>query len=224
VTYNGGRSEELIGRAIEGRRHEVVLVTKVGLRAGHGPYRTGLSRRWIFQAIETSLRRLRTDHVDLYQAHRPDPNTPIEETLDALDRLVRDGKVRYLGGSNYAAWETAEVAGISDRRGLQPWVSAQNRFNLLDGLDDPSLLPAARRLGFGLIPYMPLASGVLTGKYRIGVPPPATKAGDVPHLREAFTDAGSRPPVASRPGRRRGVGVLPRSPSAGYSRIPRSRR
>jgi 1-deoxyxylulose-5-phosphate synthase len=188
VTYSGGRSEELIGRAIQGRRDEVVLATKVGLRAGDGPYRTGLSRRRICQAIETSLRRLRTDHVDLYQAHKPDPDTPVEETLDAFDRLVRDGKVRYLGGSNYAAWQMAEVAGIAERRGLQPWTSAQNRFNLLDGLDDPSLLPAARRLGFGLLPYMPLASGVLSGKYRPGEPPPpGTKAADLPRIRAELT-------------------------------------
>lgn len=191
VTYNSGRSEELIGRAIEGHRDEVVIGTKVGLRApGASDYSLGLSRRWIMQAIETSLRRLRTDHVDLYMAHRPDPTTPTDETLEAMDQLVRDGKVRYVGGSNYAAWQMAQVQGISVRRGLARWVCAQNRWNLVDGIDDPTLLPASRALGFGIIPYQPLASGVLTGKYRRGEEPPTgTRAGDGARFRGEVTDA-----------------------------------
>ena len=191
VTYNGGRSEELIGRAIQGHREEVVIGTKVGLRApGASEYSLGLSRRRIMEAIEISLRRLRTDHVDLYMAHRPDPATPVEETLEAMDRLVRDGKVRYGGGSNYAAWQMAQLHEISVRRGMSPWVCAQNRWNVIDGIDDPTLLPASRALGFGIIPYQPLASGVLTGKYRRGEEPPkGTRAGDSPRFRREVTDA-----------------------------------
>lgn len=191
VTYNLGRSEELIGRAIEGHRDEVVIGTKVGLRApGASEYSQGLSRRRIMEAIEISLGRLRTDHVDLYMAHRPDPTTPIEETLEAMDRLVRDGKVRYVGGSNYAAWQMAQLQEINTRRGLVPWVCAQNKWNLIDGIDDPTLLPASRALGFGIIPYQPLSSGVLTGKYRRGEEPAkGTRAGDVARWRGEITDA-----------------------------------
>jgi aryl-alcohol dehydrogenase-like predicted oxidoreductase len=190
VTYNGGRSEELIGRAIEGHRDEVVIGTKVGLQApGASFYTKGLSRRRIMEAIEISLGRLGTDHVDLYMAHRPDPETGIEETLEAMDRLVRDGKVRYVGGSNYAAWQMAQVAGIAAQRGLAPWVCAQNKWNLIDGPDDPHLVPAARALGFGIIPYQPLASSVLTGKYRLGEEPAkGTRAGDFARFRGDVTD------------------------------------
>jgi 1-deoxyxylulose-5-phosphate synthase len=188
ITYAGGHSEEIIGRAIAGRRDEVVLATKVGLRAGEGPYRNGLSRRRIMAAIETSLTRLGTDHVDLYQAHRPDPATPVEETLEAMDQLVRDGKVRYVGASNYSAWQMTRALWISERKGLAGWVSAQNSMNLLDGPDDPHLLEASRALGFGLIPYMPLAAGVLTGKYRPGQDPPAgTRMGDLGRFRSQGT-------------------------------------
>lgn len=189
ITYAGGQSEEIVGRAIAGRRDEVVLATKVGLPAGEGPYLTGLSRRRIMSAVEQSLRRLNTDHIDLYQAHRPDPNTPVEETIEAMDRLVRDGKVRYVGASNYSAWEMTRARWISDRAHLARWISAQNRFNLLDGLDDPHLLDAGRALGFGLIPYMPLAAGVLSGKYRRGEAPSAgTRAGDLDRFRREVTD------------------------------------
>ena len=180
VTYSGGQSEELLGKAIAGHRDEVVIGTKVGLRAsGTSEYTHGLSRRRIMQAIEVSLRRLGTDHVDLYMAHRPDPTTPLDETLEAMDRLVRDGKVRYTGGSNYAAWQMATARAIADRRGLDPWICAQNRWNLIDGLEDPTLVDAARAFGFGIIPYQPLASSVLTGKYRLGEEPAkGTRAGD----------------------------------------------
>ena len=120
----------------------------------------------------------------------PDPDTPLDETLRAMDDLVRQGKVRYIGSSNYAAWQLAQALGISEHRWLTPWVSAQNRWNLLDGLDDPSLLPAAGALGVGIIPYTPLASGILTGKYRRGEEPPVgTRVGDLPHVRQRLTDA-----------------------------------
>ncbi|MGH2492683.1 MAG: aldo/keto reductase [Candidatus Limnocylindria bacterium] len=190
VTYNLGRSEEILGKAIAGHRDEVVIGTKVGLQApGTSHYTKGLSRRRIMQAIEISLKRLGTDHVDLYMAHRPDPETPIEETLEAMDRLVRDGKVRYVGGSNYAAWQMAQVHGIAAPRRLAPWVCAQNKWNLIDGADDPHLVPAARTLGFGIIPYQPLASSVLTGKYRVGEEPAkGTRAGDFARFRGDVTD------------------------------------
>lgn len=191
VTYSGGRSEELLGKAIAGHRDEVIIGTKVGLRGPGEPESSyGLSRRRIMEAIEISLRRLGTDHVDLYMAHRPDPTTPFEETLEAMDRLVRDGKVRYIGGSNYAAWQMAQANGYSASHALAPWVCAQNKWNLIDGLDDPTLVPASRALGFGIIPYQPLASSVLTGKYRVGEEPPSgTRAGDFPRFRPDVTDA-----------------------------------
>ena len=142
------------------------------------------------QAAEDSLRRLGTDWIDLYQAHAPDEQTPLEETLRALDDLVRQGKVRYVGCSNYPAWQLVQALGISERAGLARWVSAQPRWNLLEGLDDPHLLPACRAFGVGLIPYTPLASGLLTGKYRPGeAPPPGTRAGDLPHIRRRLTEA-----------------------------------
>jgi aryl-alcohol dehydrogenase-like predicted oxidoreductase len=189
VTYSGGRSEELLGKAIAGHRDEVIIGTKVGLRAPDMPESTyGLSRRRIMEAIEISLKRLGTDHVDLYMAHRPDPTTPLEETLEAMDRLVREGKVRYAGGSNYAAWQMALARGHAERNGLAPWISAQNKWNLIDGLDDPTLEAAARSLGFGIIPYQPLASSVLTGKYRKGEEPPkGTRAGDFARFRPDVT-------------------------------------
>ncbi len=187
--YSNGRSEELLGQALAGRRTEVVLATKVGggVPAEHRGGR--LSRRWIMQAAENSLRRLGTDYIDLYQAHRPDDETPLEETLRAMDDLVRQGKVRYIGCSNYAAWQLAQGLGISRQEGLAPWVSVQPKWNLLDGLDDPHLLPACRTFGVGIIPYTPLAAGFLTGKYRRGVEPePGTRAGDIPRIRQRLTD------------------------------------
>jgi aryl-alcohol dehydrogenase-like predicted oxidoreductase len=189
VTYSGGRSEEILGKALRGRRDQVVIGTKVGLRAPDQPESTyGLSRRRIMEAIEVSLKRLGTDYVDLYMAHRPDPTTPLEETLEAMDRLVRDGKVRYAGGSNYAAWQMAYAHGYAQRRGLRQWVCAQNKWNLIDGLDDPTLLAAAKPLGFGIIPYQPLASSVLTGKYTKGVEPAkGTRAADFPRFRPDVT-------------------------------------
>ncbi len=187
--YSRGRSEELIGRAIAGCRHDVVLATKVRQPMGPGPYERGLSRRWIMRAIEDSLRRLGTDYVDLYQVHAPDDETPIEETLRALDDLVRAGKVRYLGCSNFAAWEMVRAIGVAEQHGWAPWISLQQRWNILEGLDDETHLRACQRLGIGIIPYTPLASGILTGKYRRGeAPPPGTMAGDVPTMRGRLTD------------------------------------
>jgi aryl-alcohol dehydrogenase-like predicted oxidoreductase len=188
--YAYGRSEELVGQAIRGRRQDVVLATKVGLAMDETPAHRGLSRRWITHSIEQSLRRLGTDYVDVYQAHEPDPDTPIDETLRAFDDLVSQGKARYVGCSNFRAWQMARAAAVAERYGWAPFVSAQNRWNILTGPDDPTLVEACPALGLGVIPYRPLASGVLTGKYPAGqAPGSGTRLGDVPHLRRGYTDA-----------------------------------
>jgi aryl-alcohol dehydrogenase-like predicted oxidoreductase len=187
--YSMGRSEELVGQAIAGRREQVVVATKCGIPLDSGPHAGGLSRRWVTQAAEDSLRRLNTDYIDLFYAHRPDPETPIEETLSAMDDLVRAGKVRYIGCSNFRAWEVAYGMGASRLQRLEHWTAVQNRWNLLDGLDSPELEQAAGALGLGIIPYTPLASGILTGKYRRGEEPGAgTRIGDLPRMRERLTD------------------------------------
>ncbi len=187
--YSMGRSEELVGKAIEGRRESVVVATKCGNALNTGAHTGGLSRRWVTQAAEDSLRRLNTDYIDLFYAHRPDPETPIEETISAMDDLVRQGKVRYIACSNYTAWEVAYAMGASRLQRLEHWVAVQNRWNLLDGLDSPELEQAAEALGLGVIPYTPLASGILTGKYRRGEEPKAgTRAGDLEGVRGRLTD------------------------------------
>lgn len=184
-----GKSEELVGKAVRGRRHESIIATKVGARMGNGPNQRGLSRQHIMASAEASLRRLGTDYIDLYQAHQPDPETPLEETLEAFDDLVRQGKVRYLGCSNYAAWQMAHALWIQDKRGLAPWVSVQPRWNVVDGLQDPVLLPFCQRFGVGIIPYRPIASGVLTGKYARGEEPaPGTRAAEVPYGRRDLNE------------------------------------
>ena len=187
--YSQGRSEELVGRAVAGRRQQVVIATKCGIPLDSGPHAGGLSRRWVTQAAEDSLRRIDTDYIDLFYAHRPDPETPIEETLSAMDDLVRQGKVRYIGCSNFRAWEVAYGMGASRLQRLEHWAAVQNRWNLLDGLDSPELDQAAAALGLGIIPYTPLASGILTGKYRRGEEPEAgTRIGDFSRMRERLTD------------------------------------
>ena len=187
--YSQGRSEELVGQAVAGRREQVVIATKCGIPLEAGPHAGGLSRRWVTQAAEDSLRRLGTDYIDLFYAHRPDANTPIEETLSAMDDLVRQGKVRYIGCSNFRAWEVAYGMGASRLQRLEHWTAVQNRWNLLDGLDSPELEEAAAALGVGIIPYTPLASGILTGKYQPGVEPEAgTRIGDLSRMRDRLTD------------------------------------
>jgi len=187
--YSMGRSEELVGQAVKGRREQVVIATKTGIQLSSGPHAGGLSRRWIMQAAEDSLRRLGTDYIDLFYAHRPDPSVSIEETLRAMDDLVHQGKVRYIGCSNYAAWEVAYGLGQSQRLGLDRWVAAQNRWNIIDGLSDPELINAGEALGVGIVPYTPLASGILTGKYKKGEEPKAgTRFADLPGIRERLTD------------------------------------
>ena len=169
---NRGGSEELLGKALGKRRREVVVATKFGMAMGAGPYERGASRRYIMAAAEASLRRLDTDYLDVYQLHQPDPDTPQEETLAALDDLVRAGKVRYLGNSNFSAWQLADADWISRTRSLARYVSAQNQYNLLDRRIERDLLPACQKFGLGMLPYFPLASGFLTGKYRRGAEAP----------------------------------------------------
>lgn len=184
--YSNGRSEELIGQAIAGRRDSVVVATKCGAQLQTG----GLSRREVMRAVDGSLRRLGTDYIDLFYAHRPDAATPIDETLRAMDDLVRSGKVRYIGCSNYRAWEVAHGWGVGQQLGLDRWVAAQNRWNLLEGLDSPELEQAAAALGVGIVPYTPLASGILTGKYvRRTTPEAGTRFGDLSRMRDRLTDA-----------------------------------
>jgi aryl-alcohol dehydrogenase-like predicted oxidoreductase len=171
--YGKGQSEEMLGAALKGRRDEAVIATKFAIPMGPGPNDRGGSRGYILKAVEDSLRRLGVDHIDLYQMHRPDPGTPIEETLSALDALVQAGKVRYLGSSNFAGWQIAEAAFVADRHHLTPFVAAQNHYSLLERSLEAEVMPACARFGLGMLPYFPLAGGVLTGKYRKGEPPPA---------------------------------------------------
>ncbi len=169
--YGGSKSEVFLGEALKGRREESVLATKFANPMGEGAYLRGGARRYIVKAVEDSLRRLQTDHIDLYQMHVPDPETPIEETLRALDDLVRAGKVLYIGNSNFAGWQIADADWTSRTGGLERFVSAQNNFSLLERGVEREVLPACERFGLGLLPYFPLASGLLTGKYQRGEPP-----------------------------------------------------
>ena len=170
--YGAGASEELIGKALAGHRDEIYLATKVGMKFGEGPNETGSSRAHVIASCEASLRRLRTDHIDLYQIHQFDPETPLEETLSALDALVRSGKVRYIGCSNYTAWQVVHSLWISDREHFASYVSVQPEYSLLARDAERELLPACQELGLGVIPYFPLGAGILTGKYKPGEPVP----------------------------------------------------
>jgi len=174
--YGRGASEELLGAALKGRRDEFVLATKFGMDMGGAngaDHDVRGSRRYVRRAVEASLRRLQTDHIDLYQLHRPDPVTPIEETLSALTDLVREGKVGYLGCSNFAGWQIANADWTARTAGLERFASVQNHYSLLErGLED-EVVPAAEAFGLGVLPYYPLERGLLTGKYRRGQEPPA---------------------------------------------------
>ena len=163
---NRGGSETLLGRILGHHRKDIVLASKFGLPMGEGPYLKGAGRHYIMRAVEDSLRRLRTDHLDLYQVHRPDSETPIEETLRALDDLVRDGKVRYVGCSNFAGWQLAEAEWAARAGGTVRFISAQNEYSLVDRRIEGELVPAANAYGVGILPYFPLANGLLTGKYQ----------------------------------------------------------
>jgi len=173
---NGG-SELALGEILHGRRDKVVLATKFGHQAvdmGYGPAAGAKGGRgYIRRAVENSLRRLRTDYIDLYQLHTPDPLTPIEETIAALDELVAAGKVRYVGHSNLTGWQAADAAHKAANAGAAPFISAQNHWSLLERGDEAEVVPAARHFGLGVLPYYPLANGMLTGKVRRGQAPPA---------------------------------------------------
>jgi aryl-alcohol dehydrogenase-like predicted oxidoreductase len=168
--YGDGASERFLGRALAGRREEVVIATKFGWERETDP--PGGSAANVRRAIEGSLERLRTDYVDLYQYHRPDGVTPLEETLGALEELVEAGKVRHIGSSNFSAAEVRAAGEVARERGVSAFVSAQNRYSLVDRDAEAELVPALEELGLGLIPYYPLANGLLTGKYRRGEPAP----------------------------------------------------
>jgi aryl-alcohol dehydrogenase-like predicted oxidoreductase len=173
VYGNRGGSEELLGKALKGRRDEVVLATKFGhAMSDDAPPNRG-SREYIRSAVQASLKRLRTDWIDLYQYHRPDGITPIAETLGALDELVREGTVRHVGSSNFDGRQVVEAEELARDRGWARFVSAQNEYSLLERGAEDELLPTCERLGIGVLPYFPLASGLLTGKYRRGSPAPA---------------------------------------------------
>jgi aryl-alcohol dehydrogenase-like predicted oxidoreductase len=166
--YSGGLSEEILGKALEGRRDRVLLATKARMPMGDGPNDAGLSRHHLIAACEASLRRLGADHIDLYQVHEWDGQTPLEETLDALDALVRSGKVRYIGCSNYCGWQLMKALGVSDLRGLQRYVSQQIYYSLQARDAEYELVPIALDQGVGILVWSPLAGGLLSGKYRRG--------------------------------------------------------
>jgi aryl-alcohol dehydrogenase-like predicted oxidoreductase len=187
--YGGGLSEEYLGKALGARRKDVVVATKFGMPM-QGVAHAGGSRRYIYRAVEDSLTRLGSDYIDLYQIHRPDAETPIDETLHALDDLVRQGKVRYVGSSNFSGWQVADAEGTARAAGLDRFLSAQNLYNLLDRRIERELVPACKRFGISILPFFPLASGFLTGKYRRGeVPAEGTRlAAAGPMAERALTD------------------------------------
>lgn len=171
-TYNHGESERVVGKAIAARRERVVVATKGRLAMGESPNDQGASRLHLLRAAEESLRRLGTDYIDLYYVHAPDYDTPIEETLRVLDDVVRQGKVRYIGCSNFRAWRLCEALWTSDRRNLERFACVQPLYNIVNRDAEVELFPLCREHRIGVVPYSPLARGVLTGKYRPGKPPP----------------------------------------------------
>ena len=189
--YGTGESEEIIGRALKGRREKVVLATKVGLAMGRGTNDVGLSRFHILREAENSLRRLQTDYIDLYQVHRFDDHTPLEETLSALNDLVRQGKVRYIGCSNYAAWQMAKADGISKLNGFEQFVSSQSQYNLLSREVEDELVPYCLSESKGLLVYSPMARGMLSGKYssREDLPEGSRAAKGEQLIQNYFTDS-----------------------------------
>lgn len=176
--YTGGNSETTLGVALKGRWDKVVLATKVFNPMGSGPNDMGSSRYHIMNGVEASLRRLQSDHIDLYQLHRWDETTPIEESLRALDDLVRSGKVRYIGASNFAAWQLARANLLAEVRGWSSFVTIQNHYHMFERGIEQEVLPYATQYKVGVLPYFPLAGGFLTGKYEEGKPAPAGSRGE----------------------------------------------
>ncbi len=188
--YTQGNSERAIGKAIASRRTEVVLATKVGSKVGDGPNDGGSSRGHIMAAVNESLRRLNTDYIDLYQIHRVDPLTPAEETMSALNDLVKSGKVRYIGASNYAAWQLCRANDVAERWGWSQFVTIQPHYHMFERSIEAELLPYAQAFNVGVIPYFPLAGGFLTGKYRRGEAPPKGSRGESnAYVQKFFTDS-----------------------------------
>lgn len=180
--YGDGSSEELLGRALGERRSDVVVATKFGM-GSHDSEHWGAhgSRHFVRRAVEASLRRLGTDYIDLYQLHRPDPITPIEETLQAMSELVAEGKVRYIGSSNMSAWQVTHADWVARSGGLQRFVSAQNEYSIYNRAAEAELVPACESAGVGILPYFPLAYGLLTGKYHRGQAAPEGSRLALPH-------------------------------------------
>ena len=171
--YGGGRSEAVVGKALKGKRDDIVLTTKIFGTLGDGPNRSRLSRLNLMAGIEASLQRLETDHIDLYLLHAFDPETPLDETLRALNDMVQQGKVRYIGCSNFKAWKVMEALWISSERNLAPFACIQSQYNLLNRFEiEPELMPLCREQGIGIMTYSPLAIGLLSGQFRRGQEPP----------------------------------------------------
>ena len=188
--YGMGESERHLAAALKGRRAEAVVLTKFGSPADpEHPEHRGASPEHVRRAVEASLRRLDMDHIDVYMLHRPDPETPIEATLEALQRLVDEGKVRAIANSNFAGWQIADADWTSRERGFARFVCAENHYSLLDRAVEREVLPACRRFGLGFLPFFPLASGLLTGKYRRGEPAPeGMRLGRSPRGAQMLTD------------------------------------
>lgn len=176
--YQAGRSEEMLGRALEGRRGEVILASKVGMKTGEGPDQQGLSERAIVRAVEESLRRLRTDYLDVYYLHQPDYATPLEETLGAMEALVRAGKVRYPASSNYSSWQATRMLWLAEQNNYQPIVVTQPMYNLIARGIEQEFLPMAKEFGVSTVAYNPLAGGLLTGKHQEQSVTPGTRFDD----------------------------------------------
>ena len=188
--YAKGRSEETLGVALKGHRDRVVIATKVRSRTGEGTNDQGASRYHILNGVEVSLRRLQSDHIDLYQIHSWDETTPIEETLRTLDQLVRSGKVRYIGASNFAAWQLARANLLADVNGWEPFVSIQPHYHMLERGIENELVPYCNVYNVGILPYFPLAGGFLTGKYHRGEAAPTGSRGESsPYVKRYMTDA-----------------------------------
>ncbi len=204
--YSGGESEEIVGKAVKGRRDDVVLATKGFHPMGDDPNQRGSSRRWLTRAVEDSLRRLQTDYIDLYQVHRPAPDTDIEETLSVLTDLLREGKVRAIGASTFPASDIVEAQWVAERRGLARFRTEQPPYSILNRSIEREVLPACQRYGMGVMAWSPLAKGMLTGKYRRGRPQPDTLRAR--YLPKAMSDEGSLEKVEQ---------LIPLAQSAGLS-------
>src|SRR5262245_28776838 len=191
VYGNQGGSETVIGQILGDRRKDIVLATKFGMQMDNAGVKMGASRRYIMSAVEDSLRRLKTDWIDLYQLHRPDPLTPIDETLAALDALIRQGKARYIGCSNMLGWQLVQSLWMAKELGAAAFVSYQDEYSLVVRDIERELMPAAQAFGLGLLPYFPLASGLLTGKYKRGIAPQKGRLAVVQRLADRYMTDGN---------------------------------